>query len=77
MRYTKNFGNKLLNMGFKHEETVNNEFIHYEDFRKGPVMVCVDHTNKVIVSYIDQLDEAEIKTVKELEIITAILNRGA
>lgn len=47
IKYTKNIGFKLLNMGFKFIES-SNETINYDVYAFGPINVVVNHTNKKI-----------------------------
>lgn len=74
MKYTKNFPLKLKQWGFELKEEVDVIF-HYEDWRKGALTVLVDHGSKRIISYIDQVDEVEINTLRELKVIDKVVNR--
>lgn len=78
MKYTRNIPLKLKLMGFYLADEVKDEECHYEDWRKAPLMVCVDHTMKTVIVELDQGYQGRkvnVKTIKELESITEILNR--
>lgn len=65
-------------MGFQHEETIHNEDSHFEDWRKSPLMVCVDHREKFIhieIEASNDVSKVNVRSLQELETLTKILNR--
>lgn len=77
MEYIRNLSSRLEQLGFRLSEEFKDGAIHYEDWIKAPLLVCIDHAMKIVVVELDQGYQGRkvnVSTLEELETISRILN---
>lgn len=74
MQYTKNFGNKLLNRGFKFKYNHADAEINYDVYENGCIDITVDHTNKeIVVDLLVDSETIELSSFSHLESLISLL----